>query len=107
MAQEKQHAAANHTHEGFPWKHVIGYLLSIGLTLLALWGALYTDWSLRLILIVIFGLALIQAALQLLLFMHMTETSSGKFQVTTMLHALFIFIVIIAGSIWVMSFGGH
>lgn len=100
MTQVNQRSATK--YKGFPWKHVIGFALSIVLTLLALWVALYSGLSTVWILTVIFAFAILQASVQLLLFMHLTETADGKLQVTTMLHALFIFIIIIAGSVWVM-----
>lgn len=89
-------------YQKFPWRHVIGYILSIILTLLALWVALGTDLSDQWILIIIFSFAILQAIVQLLLFMHLTETTNGVVQSITMIHALFIFIIIVAGSVWVM-----
>ncbi|MEY9215972.1 cytochrome aa3 quinol oxidase subunit IV [Bacillus subtilis] len=67
--------SAEHSH--FPWKHIVGFILSIVLTLLALWVAVYTDLSSSAKLWIIFGFAFIQAALQLLMFMHMTESENG------------------------------
>ncbi|MCM3719941.1 cytochrome aa3 quinol oxidase subunit IV [Fictibacillus phosphorivorans] len=101
--------AANE-HGGFPWKHLIGFVLSIVLTLFALWIALETDLSLTWILIIIFGFAFLQAALQLLMFMHVTENSTktkltGRVQVGNILFAAFIAIIIVAGSVWVMTAG--
>jgi cytochrome aa3-600 menaquinol oxidase subunit IV len=102
--------SATADHSGFPWKHLIGFLLSIVLTVVALWVALYTDLSLNLILIIIFGFAFLQAALQLLMFMHVTENSTssrltGRVQVGNILFAAFIAIVIVIGSVWVMAAG--
>src|SRR5699024_4691907 len=87
---------------GFPWQQDIGFVLSIVLTLLALWVALGTTLSVFWVLVIIFAFSILQAAVQLLMFMHLTETSNGLLQATTMIHSLFIFIVIIAGSVWVM-----
>jgi cytochrome aa3-600 menaquinol oxidase subunit IV len=97
-------------HGGFPWKHLIGFVLSIVLTLFALWVALGTDLSLTWILIIIFGFAFLQAALQLLMFMHVTENSTstkltGRVQVGNILFAAFVAIVIVIGSVWVMTAG--
>ncbi|MFD1359817.1 cytochrome aa3 quinol oxidase subunit IV [Fictibacillus halophilus] len=97
-------------HGGFPWKHLIGFVLSIVLTLFALWIALETDLSLTWILIIIFGFAFLQAALQLLMFMHVTENSTstkltGRVQVGNILFAAFVAIVIVIGSVWVMTAG--
>lgn len=102
------HAAAR--HKGIPWKHVVGFVLSIVLTLFAIWFALETDLSTNIKLLVIFGLAIIQAALQLLMFMHLTENSrkqgfSGRIQIGNILFGFFVAIVIVVGSVWVLSAG--
>ncbi|ATH93657.1 quinol oxidase subunit 4 [Bacillus glycinifermentans] len=92
--------SAEHSH--FPWKHIVGFVLSIVLTLLALW-VIYTDLSMAAKLWIIFGFAIIQAGLQLLMFMHMTESDSGKIQVGNTLFAAFIAAAIVIGSIWIFA----
>ena len=97
-------------HGGFPWKLLIGFVLSIVLTLVALWAALYTDFSITTILVVIFGFAFLQAALQLLMFMHVTESSkkngiTGRVQVGNVLFGFFVAVVTVIGSVWVLSAG--
>ncbi|MRX71171.1 cytochrome aa3 quinol oxidase subunit IV [Bacillus lacus] len=91
----------------FPWSHLIGFLGSIALTLLAMWLILGTDLPLVPVLIIIFGLAFVQAGIQLLMFMHMKESSSGRHQTANMLFSAFIAIVIVAGSVWILNFGMH
>ncbi|MBM7633982.1 cytochrome aa3 quinol oxidase subunit IV [Geomicrobium sediminis] len=91
----------------FPWKHIFGYIMSIVLTAVALLIALYSNFAVRTIVILIFSLAFVQAALQLLMFMHMTESSNGKIQAGSMLFAAFIAIVVALGSYWVLEFGIH
>lgn len=92
--------SAKHNH--FPWSQVIGFLLSIGLTFLAVWLGLYTDLSLNTIVILVFGLAFIQAAIQLFMFMHVSE-GEGNWQIGKMLSAAFIAIVIVVGTVWVLN----
>ena len=87
----------------FPWKHVTGFVLSIILTLLALWVALYSGFSLTALYAVVIIFAVLQAVLQLLMFMHVNEGGSGKIQSGTMLYAAFIAVVVVAGSVWVMA----
>ncbi|UZJ79070.1 cytochrome aa3 quinol oxidase subunit IV [Fictibacillus sp. KU28468] len=106
-----QNQAVSNEHGGIPWKHVVGYILSIVLTALALWVTFKTGFSKQTILIIIFIFAFLQAALQLLMFMHMTESSekssslTSKTQTGNILFAAFIAIVIVAGTVWVMSAG--
>ncbi|BDG49189.1 cytochrome aa3 quinol oxidase subunit IV [Parageobacillus sp. KH3-4] len=95
---------ANHHHETFPWKHVVGFILSLLLTFAALWVALSSGLSTAAVIGIIVILAVIQASLQLFMFMHMTESDSGKIQTINMAYSFFIAIVVVAGSIWTMSF---
>ncbi|MBA2874399.1 cytochrome aa3 quinol oxidase subunit IV [Thermaerobacillus caldiproteolyticus] len=96
--------ATNDHHETFPWKHVIGFVLSLVLTFAALWVVLSSGLATKLIIGIIVILAMLQASLQLFMFMHMTESDSGKIQTINMAYAFFIAIVIVIGSIWVMWF---
>ncbi|MGG3888440.1 cytochrome aa3 quinol oxidase subunit IV [Metabacillus fastidiosus] len=89
-------------HHGFPWGHIVGLILSIALTLLAAGLALYTDLSLTAIVWIIFILAFLQAIIQLVMFMHIKE-GDGAWQIGKMLSAGFIAIVIVYGSVWVMT----
>ncbi|CAN7212686.1 cytochrome aa3 quinol oxidase subunit IV [Rossellomorea sp. LjRoot5] len=94
---------SQHTnHSGLPWTQIIGFILSIALTFLAVWFGLYTNMAYELIVAIVFVLAFIQAAIQLFMFMHVTE-GEGRWQVGKMMSAAFIAIVIVAGSVWVLS----
>ncbi|MBC1475026.1 cytochrome aa3 quinol oxidase subunit IV [Listeria grandensis] len=103
MAKNKANTA--HAEEGIPWKHIVGFALSIALTLLAVWVVFESTLSKSVIITVIFIFAFIQAALQLLMFMHMTEGQNGRIQVSNILFAAFIAIVVVMGSYWVMEIG--
>ncbi|MBC6309899.1 cytochrome aa3 quinol oxidase subunit IV [Listeria sp. FSL L7-1582] len=103
MAKNKANTA--HAEEGIPWKHIVGFALSIALTLLAVWVVFESTLSKSVIITVIFIFAFIQAALQLLMFMHMTEGKNGRIQVGNILFAAFIAIVVVMGSYWVMEIG--
>ncbi|WP_201714122.1 cytochrome aa3 quinol oxidase subunit IV [Rossellomorea arthrocnemi] len=92
----------NTNHSGLPWTQIIGFILSIALTFLAVWFGLYTNMAYELIIAIVFVLAFIQAAIQLFMFMHVTE-GEGRWQVGKMMSAAFIAIVIVAGSVWVLS----
>ncbi|WP_099221646.1 cytochrome aa3 quinol oxidase subunit IV [Listeria costaricensis] len=104
MAENKNTANA-HAESGIPWKHIVGFALSIILTLLAVWVALYSTLDYNVKVVIIFIFAFIQAALQLLMFMHMTEGRDGRIQVGNILFAAFIAIVVVIGSYWVMEIG--
>lgn len=91
--------------KGFPLSHVLGFIMSLVLTFAALGVALKTSLPFTTILWIIGSLAVIQAALQLYMFMHMNEGEDGKSQIINVVYGFFIAFVTVAGSIWVMSFG--
>ncbi|HLR63226.1 MAG TPA: cytochrome C oxidase subunit IV family protein [Lentibacillus sp.] len=88
-----------------PIKHFIGYVTSIVLTFVAAWAALSSNLPVMWILISIFILAIIQAAIQLFLFMHLTERGIGNAPWNMMFHGAVIFAILVAGSLFTMSFG--
>ena len=89
----------------FPISHVVGFVLSLLFTLSAAWVALKTALPVKTIIIIIGSFAFIQAGLQLYMFMHMNEGEDGKTQTINVLYGLFIALVTVFGSIWVMSAG--
>jgi cytochrome aa3-600 menaquinol oxidase subunit 4 len=92
-------------HEGFPWKHVIGYILSIILTVVAFWFVLSTNMPKAATIVSILVLAVFQVLVQLLMFMHFTESDDGKaYQVVAVLFGFFIAFCVVGGSIWIMAF---
>lgn len=88
-----------------PKHHIVGFAASIVLTVAAAWAAVGSDLPAAWIITSIMILAVLQAAIQLFMFMHMTETESGGIQAGNMLYGFFVAVVIVAGSIWTMSFG--
>lgn len=91
--------------KGFPITHVIGFITSLVLTFIAVAVALKTSLPVKTIVWIIGTLAVLQAGLQLYMFMHMNEGEDGKSQTVNVLYGFFIAVVTVAGSIWVMSFG--
>ncbi len=89
----------------FPKKEVFGFLASIIMTLLAIIVAFRTNLSGGAIMAIIGGLALLQAGLQLTMFMHVTEGKDGKSNVINMIYSAFLALVIVFGSIWILTSG--
>lgn len=89
----------------YPVSHVVGFLLSLVLTFVAVFVALKMNVSYTIVMWIIGSLAVIQAGLQLFMFMHVTEGEDGKTNVINMAYAVFVAIVIVAGSIWVLTSG--
>ncbi|SFE02264.1 cytochrome aa3 quinol oxidase subunit 4 [Lentibacillus persicus] len=91
--------------KNIPVKHIIGYVTSVVLTLVAAWAALGSNLPVMWIIISIFALAILQAVIQLFLFMHLTERGMGHAPWNMMFHGAVVFAILIAGSLFTMSFG--
>lgn len=91
-------------HDKFPWKHIIGYVLSLILTFAALGLVLSSALPVTVDIVTIVVLAIMQLLVQLLMFMHVTENHGSRTHVMTLLFAFFVAITIVAGSAWIMTF---
>lgn len=85
----------------FPKSHIIGFISSIVLTLLAM-VVLVVDMSFASKMVILFVTAILQASLQLFLFMHINESEDKKELYVNILYAAFVGIVTIVGSLLVM-----
>ncbi|MCQ6279189.1 cytochrome aa3 quinol oxidase subunit IV [Bacillus sp. EB600] len=94
----------NHT-KGFPVTQIYGFILSLVLTFAALFIALKTSLSANMIIWIIGTLAFVQAGLQLFMFMHLKDGEENGPKMVNIIYAIFLALVIVFGSIWVMSFG--
>jgi cytochrome aa3-600 menaquinol oxidase subunit IV len=94
-----------HSEKRFPLSHVFGFALSLILTFAAAWVALKTNLSFTVIMWIIGTLAVIQAGLQLFMFMHVNEGEDNKTQIINIAYGVFCALVIVLGSIWVLSSG--
>ena len=93
------------TEKGFPIAHVVGFLFSLILTVVAAAVAIKTNLSFNVVMWIIGSLAIIQAGLQLFMFMHVNEGEDKKTQIINIVYGIFIALVIVIGSIWVMTSG--
>lgn len=88
----------------FPLEHTIGFMASIVLTLLTA-STLYSGMNYSFIITILVVAAFMQAALQVLLFMHVRENEDRNSLYVTILYGVFIALVIVFGSIWIMVYG--
>ncbi|UFT98293.1 cytochrome aa3 quinol oxidase subunit IV [Radiobacillus kanasensis] len=91
-------------HKNSFWNHVVGFVLSIVLTFVAAGVALKTDFSYTVIMWIIGALAILQAGIQLFMFMHITE-KSGTINIINIVYSVFLALVIVFGSIWILTSG--
>ncbi|MFD2637909.1 cytochrome aa3 quinol oxidase subunit IV [Piscibacillus salipiscarius] len=90
-----------------PTQHIIGFVLSLVLTIIAAWTAVGSDLSTNWIITIIMALAIIQAGIQLVMFMHIVEPESqnGHIPWNMMFHGFVAAAIVVAGSLFVMVYG--
>ncbi|KYQ85993.1 MULTISPECIES: cytochrome C oxidase subunit IV family protein [Thermoactinomyces] len=88
----------------FPWSHVIGFIGSIVLTLLAIGVAVRSPLSMVGTLTVLLVLAALQILIQLVFFMHINEKKGPAYHTIAISLGFVFTFAVIAGSIWVMTF---
>ncbi|MCO7175102.1 cytochrome aa3 quinol oxidase subunit IV [Sporolactobacillus kofuensis] len=101
---ENQNQVMKQEHAGFPWKQVIGLVLSLALTFLALWIAVGLSLPVHVTLTIIVGLAIFQAFIQLFMFMHVTEGTEPVHQVIGILFGIYVAFAVVAGTIWILAY---
>ena len=92
-------------NKNYPINHIVGFAASIILTIVAAWTALSSGLPTMWIIIAIMALAVIQAGIQLFMFMHITESGATNAPWNMMIHSAMVASIVVAGSLFVMSFG--
>lgn len=100
---ENENQAIKQEHTGFPWKQVVGLILSLGLTFLALWVAIGLSLPVNVTLTIIVALAIFQAFIQLFMFMHVTEGTEPVHQIIGILFGIYVAFAVVAGTIWILA----
>lgn len=82
--------------------YIVGFILSIVLTLLA-FGAVMQQWfSPLLIVTFVTVMAVFQLLIQLIFFLHLNSDSKPYWNLSAFLFAMLIVVVIVVASIWIM-----
>ncbi|NQX47491.1 cytochrome aa3 quinol oxidase subunit IV [Paenibacillus tritici] len=91
----------------FPIRHVMGYLASLVLSAAAL-IVIYGDLSSSANMVVLLVTALIQASLQLFVFMHIGESADSKKELyLNIAYAMFVALVTIFGTLFIFVWGWY
>jgi cytochrome aa3-600 menaquinol oxidase subunit 4 len=88
----------------FPLKHVLGYVISLILTIIALSVAFY-DISFTAGMVILSITAIIQTTVQLFMFMHVNESKDKRTIYLSIIYALFVAHAVIFGTILTMIWG--
>lgn len=95
----------NHAHDvalGSMKSYVIGFILSIAFTLLAFYIVaehLFTGWIIDLVIV---GLGLVQAVIQLLFFLHLGEEPKPRWNLLAFLFMMLVVSILVLGTMWII-----
>ena len=100
--------AKSHNHHS-PKQYIIGFILSIVLTIVALYLTENNVMSVGALIITILILAAAQVFVQLFFFMHINEKQDDgpAYNVMALILAAIFTIAIIGGSMWIMAFNSQ
>lgn len=84
--------------------YVIGFILSIVLTIIPLVVVMNEMFDKKTNTVIILIAAVLQFAVQLLFFMHLREEKKPRYNLTSLILGLVILLTIVAGSIWIMTY---
>ncbi|MHA6482044.1 cytochrome o ubiquinol oxidase subunit IV [Paenibacillus sp. strain BS8-2] len=98
------HDAHGGGHSGSLKSYVIGFILSILLTIIPLVVVMNEMFSKQVNTIIILVMAILQFAVQLLFFMHIRDEEKPRFNLIALIFGLVIMMTIVAGSIWIMTY---
>ncbi|WP_432776305.1 cytochrome o ubiquinol oxidase subunit IV [Brevibacillus gelatini] len=104
MTQHQNHGDHNH---GSLKSYVIGFILSIVLTIIPLVLVMNQMMEKTALVITILVMAILQFVVQLFFFMHIREGEKPRYNVQTLILGLVIVFTIVAGSIWIMMFNKY
>ncbi|HJV46840.1 MAG TPA: cytochrome o ubiquinol oxidase subunit IV [Bacillota bacterium] len=100
MMQQEMHTEAH----GSTKSYVIGFVLSIILTIIPLLLVVNHVLPVGPLVVTIMGMAVLQFLIQLFFFMHVREGEGPKYNVMALILGVIFVITIVGGSMWVMTF---
>jgi len=91
------------THRLSMGKYVIGFGLSVAVTVIAYVIAVHGSWSHDVIIGVLASLAIMQFLVQMVFFLHIGEERKPRWKQGVMWFMIGIVLLIVFGSIWIMN----
>jgi len=95
---------SRHESHGSLKSYVIGFVLSLVLTAIPLLVVLNGWLAGAPARAVLFGAAILQFLVQLIFFMHLREEKKPRYNLMALLLGLIILVLIVGGSIWIMTY---
>lgn len=102
-SQHHSHEEAGHTH-GSLKSYIIGFVLSIVLTIIPLVAVLNDMFNKTTTIVIILVTAVLQFLVQLIFFMHIREEDKPRYNLVSLVFAVLLLLTIVIGSIWIMTY---
>ena len=87
---------------GSPRGYIIGFILSLALTLLSFGIVMSGNYDALEATVVIVSAAVVQIVVQLHYFLHLDRSSSQRWNVMVLVYTLIIIAFLVGGSLWIM-----
>ncbi|WP_216782366.1 cytochrome o ubiquinol oxidase subunit IV [Candidatus Profftia tarda] len=103
IANQKQHLSdTSNVRENSARPYIIGFILSIILTIIPFWMVTGATSSKRTILATVITMAIIQIFVHLIYFMHTKISYEECWNLVSLIFTTVVIAIIIAGSLWIM-----
>ncbi|EIZ78504.1 cytochrome C oxidase subunit IV [Novosphingobium sp. Rr 2-17] len=100
------HGADGHHADSVPHgslkEYVIGFVLSVILTVIPFWLVMTHPLSNGITAAIILGFAAVQMVVHMIFFLHMNGKVEGGWSMTALLFTLIVVVIMLSGSLWVM-----
>ncbi|WP_387464497.1 cytochrome o ubiquinol oxidase subunit IV [Photorhabdus sp. RM323S] len=93
------HTGASH---GSLKSYIIGFFLSVILTVIPFWIVMDGSASHTTILTTVVGLAVVQILVHFIYFLHMNTSSEERWNLVALLFTILIIGIVVVGSLWIM-----
>ncbi|NHB88173.1 cytochrome o ubiquinol oxidase subunit IV [Photorhabdus tasmaniensis] len=93
------HTGASH---GSLKSYIIGFVLSVILTVIPFWIVMDGSASHATILTTVVGLAVVQILVHFIYFLHMNTSSEERWNLVALLFTILIIGIVVVGSLWIM-----
>lgn len=91
------------TAHGSVASYVVGFALSVILTLAAYFSVIHHLFAHKNLIAVIMVLAMLQFMVQLLFFLHLGREDKPRFNLLALLFMLLVLVIVVLGSLWIMN----
>lgn len=103
------HGHDDHGHHEIEMPHVtkrdyvVGFILAVILTVIPFWLVMNRPLEAGPTIAIIMIFAVVQVVVHMVYFLHMTPSQEGGWTFTTLIFTLIVVVIMLAGSLWVMS----